>query len=299
MRRFILLLLVLAAVCVGAVAAGQIGVGPVIITREDEQKMVLRFGEFQATTAPGIDWHWPFIETVERYERRWLYLSTAPASIQTKDGEELVVDNYVVWSVGDPRKFREAFGYPNGETTAADRIDRVVRDDVREVIGRHTLIEVLNDERVAIMTDIASKTRESLVEYGIVVADVRINRTELPGGTERSVYERMKTERERLAKRNRAEGAENARRIRAEAEREARVIVAEATRDAEITRGEGDAEATRIYAEAYGTDPEFYAFMRSLEAYRKTIDADTTLVLSPESEFFQFFERSEPNGAGN
>ena len=112
-----------------------------------------------------------------------------------------------------------------------------------------------------------------------------------------NVYERMKTERERLAKKNRAEGQENARRIRAEAEKEARIIVANATRDAEITKGEGDAEATRIYAEAYGTDPDFYEFTRSLEAYRKTIGADTTLVLSPESEFFQFFERSEVNGA--
>ncbi|MGH0030017.1 MAG: protease modulator HflC [Myxococcota bacterium] len=296
MRRLILFVLILAALGVGAIAAGNLGFGPVIITREDEQKMILRLGQYRDTTTPGIGWHWPFLETVERYDRRWLYLSTAPASIQTKDGEELVVDNYVVWRIGDPRKFREAFGFPNGETTAADRIDRVVRDDVREVIGRHTLIEVLNDQRVAIMTDIASKTKESLAEYGIAVADVRINRTELPGGTEKSVYERMKTERERLAKRNRAEGSENARSIRAEAERDARVIVANARRDAEIIRGEGDAEATRIYAEAYGTDPDFYAFTRSLDAYAKTIGDDTTLVLSPESEFFRFFEDSSPDG---
>lgn len=298
MKRLIVLVLVLGAVAVGAIAAGRLEIGPVVVTREDEQKMILQFGQVRSVTEPGIALRIPLVETVETYERRWLYLSTAPASIQTKDGEELVVDNYVVWRIGDAVKFKEAFGHANGESVAADRIDRVVRDDVREVIGRHTLEEVLNDQRVAIMTDIASKTREALTDYGIVVADVRINRTELPGGTEQSVYERMRTERERLAKRNRAEGSEKARRIRAEAEKEARIIVANARRDAEITRGEGDAEATRIYGEAYGSDPDFYAFRRSLEAYRKTIGSDTTLVLSPDSEFFQFFEGGTPDGEG-
>jgi membrane protease subunit HflC len=198
----------------------------------------------------------------------------------------------VIWRIGDLVQFKQSF--PDDPATAHERIDRVVRDDVREVIGRHTLSEVLNAERVAIMADIASKTRETVARWGIEVADVRINRTELPRGTEESVYERMKTERERLAKRSRAEGDERARTIRAEAEREARVIVANARRDAEILRGEGDAEAARIYAEAYGVDPEFYAFVRSLEAYRKTIGNGTTLVLSPESEFFEFLERAGP-----
>lgn len=296
MRRVVVFLVLLAALSLGAIAAGQVGLGPVVITREDQQKMILRFGQVRAVTDPGIAFRVPLLDSVEDYDRRWLYLSTAPSSIQSKDGEELVVDNYVVWRIGDPVKFRAAFGYPDGESTAVERIDRVVRDDVREVIGRHSLIEVLSDQRVAVMTDVASKTRESLAQYGIVVADVRINRTELPGGTEQSVYERMRTERERLAKRNRAEGDEKARRIRAEAKKEAQVIVANARRDAEITRGQGDAEATRIYAEVYGSDPDFYAFTRSLEAYRKTIGSDTTLVLSPDSEFFRFFQGSEPAG---
>ena len=158
---------------------------------------------------------------------------------------------------------------------------------------------MLKDKRTEIMNEIAANSRKELEQYGIEVADVRINRTELPQGTEASVFARMKTERERLAKKNRAEGEERARRIRAEADREARVIVANARRDAEISRGEGDAEATRIYAEAYGTDPEFYDFMRSLEAYRKTIDENTTLVLSPDAEFFRFLQESSPkNGPG-
>jgi membrane protease subunit HflC len=291
-KRLLALAAVLVAGVSAAIAAGRLGVGPVVITRADEQKLILQFGEVRKVTEPGLDLRIPLIETVQRYDRRWLYLSTAPASIQTTDGEELVVDNYVIWRIGDLVAFKQSF--PDDPATAHQRIDRVVRDDVREVIGRHTLSEVLDAERVPIMADIASKTRETVAGWGIEVADVRINRTELPRGTEESVYERMKTERERLAKKNRAEGEERARTIRAEAEREARVIVANARRDAEILRGEGDAEAARIYAEAYGVDPEFYAFVRSLEAYRKTIGHGTTLVLSPESEFFEFLERSGP-----
>lgn len=292
MKRLLALVAIALAAGAAAIAGGRLGVGPVVITREDEQKLILRFGVVRKVTAPGLDLRIPLVETVESYDRRWLYLSTAPASIQTKDGEELVVDNYVVWRIDDAVKFKKSF--PEDRTNASRRIDQAVRDDVREVIGRHSLSEVLNAERVPIMADIASKTRDTLAQWGIEVADVRINRTELPPGTEESVYERMRTERERLAKKSRAEGEERARTIRAEAEREARVLVANAKRDAEILRGEGDAEAARIYGEAYSVDPDFYAFVRSLEAYRKTIGEGTTLVLSPDSEFFEFLERAGP-----
>jgi membrane protease subunit HflC len=170
---------------------------------------------------------------------------------------------------------------------------------VREVIGRHTLAGVLKDSRVEIMAGIVAKSQRTLEEYGILVVDVRINRTELPEGTEQNVYARMQTDRERLARKNRAEGQERARRIRAEADREARVIVAMARRDASIARGQGDAEAARVYAEAYDTAPDFYAFVRSLEAYRTAIGEGTTLVLSPKAEFFRFFESSRPSGGAS
>src|SRR5262249_40431427 len=189
-----------------------------------------------------------------------------------------------MWRIVDAIAFRRAF--PSGRAEAEKRIDRDVRDGVREVIGRHTLEQVLNLERASVMREITERTRAKISEFGIDVGDVRINQTELPPGTEESVYARMKTERERLARKSRAEGEERARRIQADADREARVIVADAQRDAEITRGQGDAEAARIYAEAYSTDPDFYGFVRSLEAYRKAIDAGTTLVLSPDAEFF-------------
>ena len=299
MRRLLVGVLVVVAAAVGLVAAGSVGWGPVVIKREDEQKIILRLNEARRVTEPGISFRLPLIERAARYDRRWLYLNTEADTIQTRDGEQLTVDNYVIWKIVDAIEFSRSFPGAMGMTEAQKRLDRAVRDDVREVLGRHTLSEVLNEKREPVMMSITEKTRSTVEEYGIEVADVRINRTELPKQTEGSVFARMVTERERLAKKNRAEGEEQARRIRAEADREARVIVAEARRDAEIARGQGDAEATRIYAEAYGTDPEFYAFLRSLEAYEKTIGEHTTLVLSPKAEFFRFFEQAEPEPAGD
>ena len=298
MRRLTIFLFVIFGVFIGLVAAETQGYwnrGPIVITREGEQKLVLRLGEARRVTTPGLDWIIPLLETTQTFDRRWLYLDTNPTELQTRDGEQLTIDNYAVWRVEDAIAFRRAF--PSGIPQAESRIDRAMRDDVREVIGRHTLHEVLDTKRGEVMKEITGKTRENVASLGIAIADVRINRTDLPKETRGSVYERMKTERERLARKSRAEGDEEARRIRAEADAEARLIVANARRDAELARGQGDAEATRIYAESYGADPDFYEFVRSLEAYRKSIDEGTTLVLSPKSEFFQFLQSVSGDGA--
>jgi len=287
-KRAALIALFALAIGLLAIAAGNLGIPPVVITREGEQKVVLLFGDVRDVTGPGVSLAIPFVEEIRTYPSGWLYNSTDAQGIQTQDGEQLVIDNYTVWRIQDPRAFISTFA---GVDSADQRIDREVRDQVRKVIGRHTLSEVLKDQRAAIMQEITANARQALEGSGLAINDVRINRTELPPGTEESVYARMKTERERLAKKNRAEGDERARKIRAEADRDARVIVANARRDAEIQRGQGDAEAARIYAEAYAGDPDFYSFTRSLEAYRKTIDAKTTLVLSPDTEFFQYLER--------
>ncbi len=288
MRRVLLFALLGSALALLAVAGGNLGIPPVVITREGEQKLVLFLREVRTVTQPGISLAIPFVEGVKTFPSSWLYNSTEASGIQTKDGEQLVIDNYTVWRIASPRDFVREF--PAGMASAEQQIDRVVRDAVSEVVNRHTLGEVLKDQRGPILEAITADVRKAFAPVGIEVADVRINRTELPAGAEDSVYARMKTERERLAKKNRAEGEERARRIRAEADREARVIVASARRESEIARGQGDAEAARIYAEAYTTDPDFYAFVRSLEAYRKTIDGHTTLVLSPDTEFFQYLE---------
>jgi membrane protease subunit HflC len=286
-RRLALFAFVAGALALLAIAAGNLGIPPVVITREGEQKLVLLFGDVRDVTEPGISLAIPFVEVIRTYPSAWLYNSTDAKGIQTKDGEVLVIDNYTVWRIADPIEFMRSL---SSVEAAEQRIDRVVRDGVREVVGRHTIAEVLKEQRSGIMDAITGNARKALERYGIEINDVRINRTELPAGTEESVYARMKTERERLAKKNRAEGEERARKIRAEAEREARVIVANARRDAEIQRGAGDAEAARIYAEAYVAEPDFYAFVRSLEAYRKTIDGKTTLILSPDTELFQYLE---------
>jgi membrane protease subunit HflC len=288
MRRAILVLFALVAVSVGLVAMGSVGWGPVVITREGEQKILLMFGKALAVTSPGVFGRVPLLMNVETYPSLKLYLNVDPESIQTRDQERIVIDNYGVWRIVDPVEFRGSF--PQGIELAKQQINRVVKAAVREVVGKHTLLEVLTDERENIRQAITERTAKSLVDDGIEIEDVRINRTELPPTTEKNVFARMKTDRTRLARKYRAEGEEKARAIRADADREARVTVANAKRESEIARGEGDAEAARIYAEAYSTNPDFYAFLRSMEAYRKTIGKETTLVLSPDSEFFRYLD---------
>jgi membrane protease subunit HflC len=289
MRRVLSVLLVGLAILAGLLFAGSRGIGPVLITREGEQKMVLRLGSVAAVrTEPGLWWRIPLLDDVLVFERRLLYFNAEPILIQTEDAQPINVDYYVLWRIEDPRRFYESFP-ARGMERAVDQIGRVVGADVQELIGQHNLDEVITSERTAIMEQMTQQANEALSRYGIGAADVRINRTELPEDTLGNVYARMRTERQRLARKYRAEGDEQGRRLRAEADREARVIVAEATRDAEILRGQGDAEAARIYAEAYSADPEFYHFVRSLEAYRKTIGSGTTLVLPPDSEFFRLF----------
>jgi len=200
-----------------------------------------------------------------------------------------MVDNYAIWRIADPLQFYKSF--PTGIEKAELQIDREVGGNLREVVGRHSIPEVLTEKRDEIMALVTEKSAKALARFGIEVRDVRINRTELPAGAEENVYARMRAERDRLARKHRAEGEEQARTIRADADRRARIIVAEAREKAERLRGAGDAESARIYADAYSRDPAFYEFTRSLEAYRKALGEGTTLVLPPEHEFFHSFTK--------
>jgi membrane protease subunit HflC len=265
-----------------------LGFGPLVMNREGEQRIAVLLGDpVSVITKPGLALTVPFVN-VQVFDGRWRHLSTKPRVVQTLDLEQIVVDHYAVWRIADPLQFRRTF--PSGLLEAETQIDQQVRGQVREVIGRKRLMQVLKDERDAILEEIAQKSSEAAQRFGVEIRDVRINRTELPKETEENVYARMRAERDRLARKYRAEGEEQARAIRAEADRAAQVIVAEARRDAEVERGKGDAEAARIYAEAYGQDAEFYAFVRGLEAYRKTLGQGTTLVLPPDHEFFRLFQ---------
>jgi membrane protease subunit HflC len=296
MRRIVFGLLVVSAIFAALVWAGEVGVGPVVITREGEQKVVLLFGSpVSVQTEPGLSLRMPFVSNVLSFDRRFLYFDSESQQMQTRDAERPVVDHYVVWRIADPLKFFASF--PSGMGQAEAQIDRVTRSDLREVVGTRTLAEVVTTEREQVMRAITDKSAGSLAEFGIEVRDVRINRTELPPGTEANVYARMRSQREQLARKYRAEGEQEGRRIRAEADRDARVTVADAQRDADVLRGEGEAESARIYAEAHSIAPEFYGFVRRLDAYKKTIGDKTTLVVPPSNEFFELLQSFEPKVA--
>ncbi len=289
MRRILFFAILLVAALAALVKAGEYGLGPVVVTREDEQKLILTLGDPRdEATRPGLAFRIPLLQEVRTFDRRWLHLNSKSRLVQTVDRERIVVDNYVIWRIVDPLQFYKSF--PTGVEKAELQIDREVGASLREVVGRHSIPEVLTEQREAIMRAVTEKSAASLKRFGIEVRDVRINRTELPSGAEENVYARMRAERERLARKHRAEGEEQARTIRADADRRSRVIVAEAHEKAERVRGEGDAGSARIYADAYSRDAPFYRFVRSLEAYRKTLDTGTTLVLPPEHEFFRSFQ---------
>jgi membrane protease subunit HflC len=291
MRRVITLIVVVAAAFVGLVKAAEFDLGPLVVTRADEQKLILLLGTpRERATEPGLSWRigLPVLEEVITFDRRWLHLDSRSREIPTMDQERIVIDHYVIWRISDPLQFYKSF--PQGRERADRIIDQEVGDNVREVIGRHSILEVLTEAREAIMGEITEKSAAGLERFGIEVADVRINRTELPTRTEENVYARMRAERERLARKHRAEGEEQALTIRADADRRARITVAEASEEAERLRGQGEAESARIYAEAYGQDAEFYRFQRSLEAYRKTLGTGMTMILPPSHEFFRLFQ---------
>jgi len=296
MRRVVFGLLVVSAIFAALVWAGGVGVGPVVITREGEQKIVLLFGSpVSVQTEPGLSLRMPFVSNVISFDRRFLYFNSEPQQMQTRDAERPVVDHYVVWRIADPLKFFASF--PSGMSQAEAQIDRVTRSDLRDVVGTKTLAEVVTTEREQVMRAITAQSAASLAEFGIEVRDVRINRTELPSGTEENVYARMRSQREQLARKYRAEGDQEGRRIRAEADRDARVTVADAQRDADVLRGEGEAESARIYAEAHSIAPEFYGFVRRLDAYKKTIGEKTTLVVPPSNDFFELLQSFQPKPA--
>ena len=289
MRRLLLVLIVLVAGTLGLVQLGYVDLGPVVITQPDEQKLILLLSDPRdEATTPGVSARIPLLEEPMTFDARWLYLDSEIVTIQTKERVPLEVDNYVIWRIADPLQYFKSFSA--GVAKAEDRIDREVNARVREIVGTKTLDEVVTTQRDAIMDEITRQSREKLAPFGIEVNDVRIVSTDLPRGPLENVYSRMRSERERLAREYRAKGDQRAREIRAEADKQARIRVAQAREQAEKTRGEGDARSTKIYADAYNANPEFYRFTRSLEAYRNTLGEGDTLVLPPDHEFLQIFQ---------
>ena len=222
---------------------------------------------------------------MHKFEDRVLEYDAAAAPIITSDKKHLVIDNYARWRIVEPLKLYQTV---RDESGAQARLDDIVFSEIREELARHTLTEIVSVNREAIMEKVHKQCDNKAREYGIEVMDVRIKRADLPGEVAHSVYARMKAERQRIAKKYRSEGEEEAVKIRAQTDKEKTILLAESYRQAEKLKGEGDAEAIKIYAEAFEKDPEFYAFVRTLKAYEKSLKRDTTIVLPSDSELFQY-----------
>lgn len=267
------------------------------VVDEREQALVLQFGDVRAVEQePGLKFKLPFVQNVIFYESRILNLDPNPQEITFADQRRLVVDAFIRYRISDPLDF-----YRSVRTviTAEARLESALNSSVRSILGNVIPVEILSDERSAIMEQINEQVVRQVEPLGLTIVDVRIGRADVPGDTIQAVYDRMRSERERQAAESRAQGEELAQQIRARADRERTVLLAEAERESEILRGEGDSEQIRITGEAFSQDEEFYAFFRSLEAYRDALaDEETTLVLQPNSEFFRFFGAFDTVGGG-
>jgi len=259
------------------------------------QAVVIQLGDpVRVVREPGLYWKIPFIQQVVYFDRRLLDQDTSPKEILTRDKQQLVLDNYTRWRIVDPLQFVRSVRDENG---AQSRLDDIVYSNLRETLGRHTLREIVSQKRAELMESVTRRSDEKAREYGIEVIDVRVKRVDLPEKNELNVFNRMRTERERLAKKFRAEGDEEARKIRSGSDKEVQILMADARQKAEVIRGTGDAQAVAIFADAYGRDPEFYEFVRTLEAYRNTLGEGTTVILSPDSDFFRLLNRIAPDGS--
>lgn len=256
------------------------------IVDETKQAIVLQFGKpIRTIKDAGLNWKLPFVQNVIFFEDRLLVYDAAPTEIITKDKKTLIVDNYARWKIIDPLKFLQTVRDLNG---AQARLDDIIYSELRVDLGLFDMSEIVSEKREGIMKRVTEISNEKASIYGIEIVDVRIKRVDLPPENEKFIFDRMRAERERIAKQYRAEGQEESAKIIAETEREKTVILAEAYKIAQVLKGEGEAASIKIYAESFNQDPEFYKFYRTLEAYRLTFKDKTTVLLSTDNEFLKY-----------
>ncbi len=257
---------------------------------EREHVVKFRFGEIvKSDYEPGLHFKIPFVNNIRRFPDRVLTYEESQERFLTGEKKNLIVDYFITWRIADPAQYYRAAG--GLEVTAAERLSAIIREGIKAEFSRRTVQEVVAAERSELMEQMLVQAARQAPELGLEVVDVRVMRIELSDEVSGSVFARMQQERGRVAAQLRAEGAEESERIRADADRQSTVILAEAYRDAERIRGEGDARAAEVYANAYTQNPEFYSFYRSMSAYREAIGKEQdVLVLSPDSEFFQFLQ---------
>ncbi|VAW83782.1 HflC protein [hydrothermal vent metagenome] len=269
----------------------------IFTVHEREKALVLRLGKISASDfEPGLQFKIPFVETVEKFDGRVMTLDAPPERYLTAEKKNVIVDSFVKWKIIDEKEFFVSMG--GDRVRANERLSEIVKQELRDQFGRRTLRDVVSGEREKVMKILTVNTNESISDFGIEVVDFRIKRIDLPEEVSVSVYRRMEAERARVAKDLRSRGAEAAERIRADADRQRTVLLAEAYGDAERLRGEGDARAADIYATAYTADAEFYAFYRSLLAYKSSFNnSGNMMVLEPNTDFFKYFKN--PKGGMN
>lgn len=263
------------------------------IVHQNEQVLVLRFGEPQPPiTTPGLHWKMPFVDTVEYLDKRILDLDTTEQEVTAADQQRMIVDAYARYRITDPLKFYQNI---RSEERVRSVVGPLIESEIRRVVGSTTLQEIVKDKRESMMKEIAKQVNKEGADYGLEVVDVRIKRTDLPQENLVKVFDRMKADRVREATELRAQGEAENNRIRANADREVTIIKAEATRKSDTIRGEGEGARNAIFAEAFGRDPEFFSFYRSMQAYEASMKAgDTRMLLTPDSDFFRYFQ--SPNG---
>jgi membrane protease subunit HflC len=262
---------------------------------EREQALVFRFGEIITTdTQPGIKFKMPFVNSVKFFDDRIQTMDADPQSYLTLEKKNLIVDSFVKWRIRDVREYYVRLG--GSKIRAHSRLSKRVNDAIRDEIGKRSVKDVVSGDRVLIMDIVRKAVDQEAAGLGLEVVDARLKRVDLDPDINETVYNRMRAERERVAKELRAQGEEEAEKIRADADRQRQVLIAEANRTAEQIKGEGDARATNIYAAAYGQDEEFFRFYKSLEAYKNTFsDKSDLFIVDPNSDFMQYMKGSSAN----
>ena len=266
-----------------------LGLSPFFVVDLTETAIVVALGKpVRTITEPGLKFKIPFYHQVTFFDKRYLDYDAPARDVITSDKKSMVIDNFAKWRIVDPLKVYQAFQTQRG---ALQRLDDIVYSELRVELGRHELTEIVSENRALMMQRVSDRANEKAAVYGLEVLDVRIKRADLPEQNEKAIFQRMQAERERQAKQYRAEGEEEAQKIRSEAEKDKEIILAEAYKISQELKGAGEARAYKIYADAYKQDPKFFEFIRTMEAYKKVFAKDTTMVLTPDSEFLKFLKK--------
>ena len=270
------------------IALGIVAYLSIFVVKEVNQAIVLQFGDpKKIISQPGLNFKIPVIQNVVFLDKRILNLDTPPEEVIASDQKRLIVDAYARFKIVDPLKFYISVG---NERVARSRLSTIINSRIRSVLGKQRLSVLLSEDRIKQMSLIQDGVNTEAENFGIIIVDVRIKRADLPQANSEAIFQRMKTERQREAKEFRARGAEMAVTITSTADKEVAVILANANKTSEIMKGEGDGTRNRIFAQAFGKDPSFFSFYRAMQAYEKAlIGGDTSLILSPDSDFFKFF----------